>query len=63
MDENKRDLIEDIKTKILDRINMELDTINTRSTREDDLMVSETCKNLSDIYSTLWMVTEEADRL
>lgn len=63
MDENRRESIEDIKTKILDLIELELNTINSRSTREDDLMVSETCKNLSDVYSTLWMATEEADRL
>jgi len=59
MDENK---IENIKSKILDLIELELDTINSRSTREDDLMVSETCKNLSDVYNALWM-SEEADRL
>lgn len=63
MDENRRESIENIKTKILDLITLELDTINSRSTREDDLMVSETCKNLSDVYNALWMVTEEADRL
>ena len=63
MDENRRELIENIKSKILDLLELELDAINSRSTREVDLMVSETCKNLSNVYSTLWMVTEEADRL